>query len=89
MKQVLLKSVLDAFDYVMDHYYPAGLRELVQRSDTYAVISIQDTHTGMYNGNYHYPDSEEVSFSVKSFVSRCRNKGFGESEKLVSAQTVI
>ena len=46
MKQVLLMSVFDAFDYVMDHYYPAGLRELVERSDTYAVISIQDTHTG-------------------------------------------
>ena len=46
MKQVLLKSVFDAFDYVMEHYYPAGLRELVERSDTYAVISIQDTHTG-------------------------------------------
>lgn len=46
MKQVLLTSVFDAFDYVMQHYYPAGLRELVARSDTYAVISIQDTHTG-------------------------------------------
>ena len=46
MKQVLLQSVFDAFDYVMEHYYPAGLRELVERSDTYAVISIQDTHTG-------------------------------------------
>ena len=46
MKQVLLKSVFDAFDYVLQHYYPAGLSELVERSDTYAVISIQDTHTG-------------------------------------------
>ena len=46
MKRVLLQSVFDAFDYVMEHYYPAGLRELVERSDTYAVISIQDTHTG-------------------------------------------
>ena len=45
MKQVLLQSVFDAFDYVMEHYYPAGLRELVERFDTYAVISIQDTHT--------------------------------------------
>ena len=25
MKRVLLRSVYDAFDYVMDHYYPAGL----------------------------------------------------------------
>ncbi len=46
MKRVLLKSVFDAFDYVMQHYYPAGLEELVERSDTYAVISIQDTHSG-------------------------------------------
>lgn len=46
MKRVLLKSVFDSFEYVMQHYYPAGLEELVERSDTYAVISIQDTHTG-------------------------------------------
>lgn len=45
MKRVLLKSVFEAFDYVMDHYYPAGLEEFAVRSDTYAVISIQDTHT--------------------------------------------
>ena len=45
MKRVLLKSVFDAFEYVMDHYYPAGLEEFAVRSDTYAVISIQDTHT--------------------------------------------
>ena len=45
MKRVLLKSVFDAFEYVMDHYYPAGLEEFAARSDTYAVISIQDTHT--------------------------------------------
>jgi predicted protein tyrosine phosphatase len=29
----------------MQHYYPAGLEDMVERSDTYAVISIQDTHT--------------------------------------------
>ena len=46
MKQVLLKSVFDAFDYVMDHYYPYGLEELASRNDTYAVISIQDSHAG-------------------------------------------
>lgn len=45
MKKVLVKSVYDAFEYVMQHYYPAGLEELVERSDTYAVISIQDSHT--------------------------------------------
>lgn len=45
MKRVLVKSVFDTFDYVMQHYYPAGIEDLVERSDTYAVISIQDTHT--------------------------------------------
>ncbi len=45
IKRVLVKSVFDTFDYVMQHYYPAGLEDLVERSDTYAVISIQDTHT--------------------------------------------
>ena len=45
MKRVLVKSVFDTFEYVMQHYYPAGLEEMVERSDTYAVISIQDTHT--------------------------------------------
>ncbi len=45
MKRVLLKSVYDAFDYVMEHYYPFGMEGEAQRQDTYAVISIQDTHT--------------------------------------------
>ena len=45
MKRVIVKSVYDAFDYVMDHYYPFGLEELASRSDTYAVVSIQDSHT--------------------------------------------
>lgn len=46
MRRVLVKSVYDAFDYVMEHYYPAGMEDMVERSDTYAVISIQDSHTG-------------------------------------------
>ena len=45
MKRVLLKSVHEAFDYVMDHYYPFGQEEFAKLTDTYAVISIQDTHT--------------------------------------------
>ena len=45
MKRVLVKSVFEAFDYVMDHYYPPGLHEFAAKNDTYAVISIQDTHT--------------------------------------------
>ena len=46
MKRILVKSVFDAFDYVMAHYYPCGLEEFAGMSDSYAVISIQDTHTG-------------------------------------------
>lgn len=45
MKKVIVRSVFDAFDYVMQHYYPAGMEDMVERSDTYAVISIQDSHT--------------------------------------------
>lgn len=45
MKKVLVKSVFDAFEYVMQHYYPAGMENMVERADTYAVISIQDSHT--------------------------------------------
>ena len=45
MKRVIVKSVFDAFDYVMNHYYPAGLEDMAAAKDTYAIISIQDTHT--------------------------------------------
>lgn len=46
LKRVLVKSVFDTFDYVMSHFYPAGLEDMAERSDTYSVISIQDSHTG-------------------------------------------
>ena len=46
MKRVIVRSVFDAFEYVMNHYYPPGLAEFAEAKDTYAVISIQDTHTG-------------------------------------------
>lgn len=50
MKRVLVKSVHGAFGYVMEHYYPFGMAaEAVEQgalTDTYAVISIQDSHTG-------------------------------------------
>lgn len=46
MKRVLVKSVYDAFEYVMEHYAPNGLEEMAARKDTYAVISIQDSHNG-------------------------------------------
>jgi len=45
VKRVIVRSVFDAFDYVMEHYYPNGLEDMAERSDSYAVISIQDTHT--------------------------------------------
>lgn len=46
MKKIVLRSVFGAFEYVMDHYYPYGLEEYAQRKDLYAVISVQDSHTG-------------------------------------------
>ena len=50
MKRVLVKSVHGAFCYVMEHYYPFGMAaeaaEQGALTDTYAVISIQDSHTG-------------------------------------------
>ena len=46
MNRVMVKSVFDAFEYVMDHYYPVGLEEFAERLDSYAVISIQDSHNG-------------------------------------------
>ena len=29
----------------MEHYYPAGMEEFAERTDRYAVISVQDSHT--------------------------------------------
>ena len=52
MHRVMVKSVFDAFEYVMSHYYPFGQEEYAERSDTYAVISIQDTHTGGFGFNF-------------------------------------
>ena len=50
MKRVIVKSVHGAFGYVMEHYYPFGMAaeaaEQGALTDTYAVISIQDSHTG-------------------------------------------
>ena len=46
MRKVMVKSVHDAFEYVMGHYYPFGLEDNVEKRDTYAVISIQDSHLG-------------------------------------------
>ena len=46
MRRILLKSVHEAFEYVMDHYSPAGVDEQALENDTYAVISIQDSIHG-------------------------------------------
>lgn len=45
MKRVLVRSIYDTFEYVMNHYYPYGLDDMAECLDTYVVISIQDTHT--------------------------------------------
>ncbi len=45
MKTLLIKSVHDAWDYVMEHYYCFGEEACGIRKDSYAIISIQDTHT--------------------------------------------
>lgn len=49
MNRVIVKSVHGAFGYVMEHYYPFGMAaeaaEQGALTDTYAVISIQDSHT--------------------------------------------
>ena len=49
MNRVIVKSVHGAFGYVMEHYYPFGMAaEAAEQgvlTDTYAVISIQDSHT--------------------------------------------
>ena len=42
--RVLVKSLYDTFDYVMEHYYPFGLEEFAEKRDTSAIISIQDSH---------------------------------------------
>ena len=46
MKRILVRSVFDAFEYVMKHYWPPELDDFAELKDTYAVISIQDTLTG-------------------------------------------
>lgn len=73
MKRVLVKSVHDAFDYVMDHYYPAGLEEMVVRDDTYAVISIQDSHTGGFG----------VTFTENAYCKGVLTLYFDDIEKEV------
>ncbi len=54
--KVIVKSVEDTFTYVMDHYAPAGLEEMATRTDTYAIISIQDTH--LQNFGFEFTKNE-------------------------------
>lgn len=56
MKRILVKSVYDAFDYAMDHFYPQGLEDAAERKDSYAVISIQDTSAGGFG--FRFAESE-------------------------------
>ncbi len=58
MKRILVKSVYDAFDYVMGHYFPFGLEEFAERKDTYALISIQDTHQGGFGFEFRENDTK-------------------------------
>lgn len=71
MKRILVMSVYDAFDYVMSHYYPVGLEEFAEANDTYAVISIQDTHTGGFG----------VTFSENNFCKGVLTLYFDDIER--------
>ena len=79
MKQVLVKSVYSAFDYVMEHYYPEGLEANVERKDTYAVISIQDTHTGGFG----------ITFSESNFCKGVLTLYFDDIVKEISGAVLF
>lgn len=53
MKRVIVRSVYGAFEYVMEHYYCAGQAEAGGKKDSYAVISIQDSHLGGFGIEFH------------------------------------
>lgn len=53
MKRVLVKSVFGAFEYVLSHFYPFGMEEMADQTDSYAVISIQDSHTGGFGFQFN------------------------------------
>lgn len=52
MKRVLFLSVHEACEYALEHYYPFGMRDFAIRQDTYAVISIQDSHCGGFGVSF-------------------------------------
>lgn len=77
MKRVLVRSIHDAFEYVMQHYYPFGLRDQVERDDTYAVISIQDGHCGGFGLQF-----TETEF-CKGVLTLCFDDLFAPAEGAV------
>lgn len=44
--RILVLSLEETINYVMDHYAPPGCEEFTERTDNYAVISFQDTNLG-------------------------------------------
>ena len=44
--RILVLSLEETINYVMDHYAPPGCEEFTERTDDYAVISFEDTHLG-------------------------------------------
>ena len=44
--RILVTSARNALRYVMRHFCEPGVTEYAEKSDTYAVISIQDTYGG-------------------------------------------
>ncbi len=43
MERIVVASVFEAFDYVMDHVFPYGGDGRPARTDEYAIICVQDT----------------------------------------------
>lgn len=74
MKRVLVKSVHDAFGYVMEHYYPFGMADEAAEqgalTDTYAIISIQDSHVPKQSGRLRLRCSAETTASILKKVRR-------------------
>lgn len=82
MTRILMKSVQEALAYVLDHYHPPGLEAEAARKDTYAVISIQDTHTGGFGFTFsenkycmdvltvYFDDIEAPTDGLTLFTSR-------------------
>ena len=46
MRRILVKSLNEAFDFVMDHYYPAGCEEDAKRKIHMQSFQFRITHTG-------------------------------------------